>query len=80
VQDPDPALLWPVAIGPSSYRHVQTTPDTMWSITHNLAFRPNVSAVDSTGREIWAGSVDYSSATTVQLSFSAAVAGEAYLS
>jgi hypothetical protein len=63
-----------------AYRHVQATAATTWAITHNLSFRPNVSAVDSTGREIWAGSVDYLSATTVQLSFSAAVAGEAYLS
>jgi hypothetical protein len=39
-----------------------------------------VSAVDSTGREMWPGAVDYPSATTVQLTFSAAVGGEAYLS
>jgi hypothetical protein len=80
VQDPDPALLWPVAIGPNSYRHVQSTAATTWSITHNLSFRPNVSVVDSTGREVWPGAVDYPSATAVTLTFSAAVGGEAYLS
>jgi hypothetical protein len=63
-----------------AYRHVQASAATTWSITHGLAFRPNVSAVDSTGREVWPGAVDYPSATTVQLTFSAAVAGEAYLS
>jgi hypothetical protein len=63
-----------------SYRHVQAVADTVWSITHGLSYRPNVSAVDSTGREMWPGIVDYPSATTVQLTFSAAVAGEAYLS
>jgi hypothetical protein len=63
-----------------AYRHVQATAATVWSITHALAFRPNVTAVDSTGREIWPGDVDYPSATTVTLTFSAAVGGEAYLS
>jgi len=63
-----------------AYRHVQATAATTWSITHNLSFRPNVAAVDSTGREIWPGATDYTSATTVQLTFSAAVGGEAYLS
>jgi len=63
-----------------AYRHVQASAATTWSITHNLSFRPNVAAVDSTGREIWPGATDYTSATAVQLTFSAAVAGEAYLS
>jgi hypothetical protein len=62
------------------YRHVQATAATTWAITHNLPFRPNVAAVDSTGREMWPGAVDYPDAATVQLTFSAAVGGEAYLS
>jgi len=76
---------WPIAMQPGgaptlAYRHVQSSAATTWSITHNLSFRPNVAAVDSTGREIWPGATDYTSATTVQLTFSAAVGGEAYLS
>jgi hypothetical protein len=63
-----------------AYRHVQATAGTVWSITHNLSFRPNVAAVDSTGREIVPGAVDYPNATAVTLTFSAAVGGEAYLS
>lgn len=63
-----------------AYRHVQASAATTWSITHNLSFRPNVTAVDSTGRAIWPGALDYTSATAVQLTFSAAVAGEAYCS
>jgi hypothetical protein len=69
--------------GPSqtvAYHHVQATAATVWNITHNLTFRPNVAAIDSTGREIWPGAVDYPSAIAVQLTFSAAVGGEAYLS
>jgi hypothetical protein len=66
--------------GTLAYRHVQATASTVWSIPHGLSFLPNVSAVDSTGREIWPGAVDYPNATTVVLTFSAAVGGEAYLS
>jgi hypothetical protein len=63
-----------------AYRHVQASAATTWTIPHNLTFRPNVTAVDSTGREIVPGALDYSSATTVTLTFSAAVGGEAYCS
>jgi hypothetical protein len=62
------------------YRHVQATASTVWAITHPLSFWPNVSVVDSTGREVWPDTVDYPSATTVQITFSAALGGEAYLS
>jgi len=58
---------------------VQATAATIWSIVHNLPFRPNVSAVDSTGREILPGDVDYPDGSSVVLTFSAAVGGEAYL-
>jgi hypothetical protein len=69
-----------IAAGAAGYRHVQATAATTWAITHNLSFRPNVTAVDSTGRQMWPGAVDYPSATAVTLTFSAAVGGEAYLS
>jgi hypothetical protein len=62
------------------YRHIQATSSTIWNITHNLPFYPNVSVVDSTGGQIFPGSVTYVNATTVQLTFSANVGGEAYLS
>jgi hypothetical protein len=75
---------WPVAMAPgagvvSNYHHVQVTPATSWVVSHGLGFRPNVSIVDSTGREI-IGEIDYTSATVVTLSFTAAVSGDAYLS
>jgi hypothetical protein len=63
-----------------AYRYVQSNAATLWTITHNLSFMPNVSVVDSTGHEIYPGDVAYPTATTVQLTFSAAVGGEAYLS
>jgi len=70
----------PTGVPALGYRHVQASAATTWAITHNLSFRPNVAAVDSTGQEIVPGAVQYPSATTVQLTFSAAVGGEAYLS
>jgi hypothetical protein len=69
-----------IRAGALAYRHVQASATTVWTIAHNLPFRPNVTAVDSTGREVWPGAVDYPSATAVTLTFSAAVGGEAYLS
>jgi hypothetical protein len=69
-----------IRAGVLGYRHVQATATTVWTIAHNLPFRPNVAAVDSTGREMWPGALDYPDAVTVQLTFSAAVGGEAYLS
>lgn len=60
-------------------RYVQSTPATTWAIEHALGFMPSVTAVDSTGRVILP-EAEYPSITTVVLTFSAAVAGEAYLS
>lgn len=68
-----------VAAVVDNYRHVQAVASTSWVITHGLGFRPNVAVVDSTGREI-IPEIDYTSPTVVTLTFSAAVAGEAYLS
>jgi hypothetical protein len=72
--DPGPA-------GPAggSYLHVQAVPAAVWNITHGLGFYPNVTAVDSTRREVWC-ETEYPSTTTVRLTFSAALGGEAYLS
>jgi hypothetical protein len=64
---------------PEAYRHVQATAATVWSIAHTLPFRPNVTTVDSSGREMIPGLVEYPDAVHVRLTFSAAVGGEAYL-
>ena len=63
-----------------AYRYTQSNAATVWTITHGLSFMPNVTVVDSTGHEIWPGDVSYPNTSTVQLTFSAAVGGEAYLS
>ena len=66
--------------GTLAYRHVQGVPATVWTITHDLAFRPNVAVVDSVAQQIFPGSVEYLTETTIRLTFSSAVGGEAYLS
>jgi hypothetical protein len=63
-----------------AYRYYQTTPSTQWNINHPLTFRPNVTVVDSAGGQVFPGAVSYPSDSQVQLSFSAALGGEAYLS
>jgi hypothetical protein len=64
----------------SGYRFYQSSATTLWTITHSLPFRPNVTVVDSAGAEIWPGALQHLSDTQIQLTFSAAVGGEAYLS
>lgn len=63
-----------------TYRHVQANADTVWTIPHNLGFRPNVAVQDSAGETVVPGAVDCPDSNTMVLSFSAALAGEAFLS
>jgi hypothetical protein len=58
---------------------VQDTPDTIWYITHNLNKRPSITVYDSTHRVVIPDVVN-ATTTTVELHFSAATGGYAYLS
>lgn len=69
-----------LALSDVSYRHYQSTASNVWTITHNLGFRPNVTVVDSGGTEAIPGTVKYQSDSVVVLTFSASFGGEAYLS
>lgn len=62
-----------------SYIHVQPTPASVWNITHNMGFNPNVTVVDS-GGSVAEGDIAYPSLNTVRLTFSGAFSGTAYLS
>jgi hypothetical protein len=59
--------------------HDQATASAIWTINHALGYFPNVTAVDSTGREV-VGDVQYTSINTLNILFTAAFAGSAYLS
>jgi hypothetical protein len=52
----------------------------VWSIDHGLSFYPHVTVVDSSHREVFPDHIDFPSATTVVVTFTASVGGEAYLS
>lgn len=70
----DPGLTQTIA-----YTHAQGSVSSLWVINHNLSFQPSVQVVDSAGSTI-EGVVSYNSSTQLQVEFSAAVSGTAYLS
>lgn len=58
--------------------HTQGSASSTWTLTHNLNKFPSVTIVDSNEEQIF-GVVDYQSANTIVLTFSAAISGKAYL-
>jgi hypothetical protein len=62
-----------------SYVHTQGVSASVWNITHNLHFIPNITVVDSAGTVV-EGTYDYPNNTSVILSFSNPFSGKAYLS
>lgn len=60
------------------YLHDQMIAASTWNITHNLDKYPSVTVVTSAGDEV-EGDVTYPSINTVQINFSAAFGGKAYL-
>lgn len=62
-----------------AYTHQQGAVSNLWVINHNLSFQPSVQVVDSAGTTI-EGVVNYNSSTQLQIEFSNAVSGTAYLS
>lgn len=62
-----------------SKRHIQNTPLTQWSITHNLNFYPNITVFNSAGNQV-EGNVTHIDETSLTITFSTAVSGKAHLS
>lgn len=58
----------------ATYEHSQPTPATVWTINHNLGFRPAIQAFGVGGREM-VGEIIHISTTQVQIYFDSAVAG-----
>lgn len=56
-----------------------SVPATQWDAPHTFAFRPNVSTVDSSGREVY-GDVFHPTTTLVRVIFSAPMSGTITLS
>jgi hypothetical protein len=62
-----------------TYTHTQTSPDTVWTITHNLGYNPNVTIIDAALNNI-EGDIQYNSINELTITFSVSVYGTAYLS
>lgn len=61
------------------YVHVQTTPSTTWTITHNMNKYPSITVVDSGGNEV-KGANRYVDENTIEIKFSPyGFSGKAYL-
>jgi hypothetical protein len=71
--------LAPGVVPQLGYTFTQASPVSVWTITHPLTFQPNVAVVDSAGDEV-EGDVKHLNPTTIQVTFSAAFGGTAYLS
>lgn len=61
------------------YTHTQSTASNTWSIGHNLGVYPQVTAIDNAGNEIF-GDITYISPDIIEIVYSSAVSGIAYLS
>ena len=75
----------PAGAGDLNFVHTQSTADATWQVTHNLGKYPSVSVVDTSETEV-VGKVIYkdwdtgnSSTTKLQILFTAAFAGKAFL-
>lgn len=80
INSPDVVLSDPSIEDPQlGFIYTQNTPSATWTISHNLAFHPNVTVVDSSG-SIVEGEISYPNPATVLLTFAAAFSGNAYLS
>lgn len=62
-----------------TYTHTQSTPATVWAVTHGLGFRPNVAVLSTTGEEVDAA-VAWPTLDTVTISLAASMTGTAHLS
>ena len=69
----------PAGTGTPAYVHIQATPAAVWTINHPLGYHANITVVDSAHTQV-EGDVNYPSVSTITVRFSAAFAGQAYLS
>jgi len=67
----------PAGSGDKTYRHVQMSASSTWTIVHSLGKYPSVMVVDSAG-EVVIGNIQYTNTSALVVTFSAAFAGEGY--
>lgn len=64
--------------GDKSYTHTQISPIATWSIMHGLNKYPSVTIIDSSGNKVM-GEVKYIDENNIEITYSAAFSGSAYL-
>lgn len=62
-----------------SYVHTQSTSLSVWAITHNLGWYPNITVQDSAGTTV-EGDIIYTDLYSLIITFSGSFTGKAYLS
>ena len=62
-----------------SYTHTQMVASALWTIAHNLGYRPAVTVYDTASDQIW-GDVDHVDVNNLTIAFSSAISGSAYMS
>ena len=67
-----------LAASAQTYIHLQSVPQSVWTVNHTLNKYPSVTIVDS-GGNIVVGDVLYTSTSQVVISFSSGFGGTAYL-
>jgi hypothetical protein len=74
-----PAIPTPLGsgTGDKAYTHTQSTPATVWSISHNLGKNPNITSFDNSGVEN-IGEVVHLNTNSAMITFAFAFAGVAY--
>lgn len=73
------SLVGPQGPSGGSYTHIQSSPSAVWTITHNLGYRPAVQIFDSVDREVL-GDILHLDADSLTVTFTAGFSGKAYLS
>ena len=69
----------PAGLSGGSFTYTPADARTLYEITHNLGYRPNVMVVDSFGTEYF-GTVVYTNTNSLTITFTSAVYATAYLS
>ena len=62
-----------------SYRHLQGSVTSVWTVNHNLNFYPNVTVYDSAGSMV-EGTVNHLNPVSLTITFSDPISGKAHLS
>lgn len=75
-------ITGPESAGSSDYRHDQTTPATVWTITHNLGRYPSSVSLHSPdlSEEYWGFNVQHLDINSLRVATEISIAGVALLS